>query len=103
MPDPISVASAEQQISSHIAKSGIQLSRWYVGIAEDPDNRLFTEHNVPRDNYWWIYRELATKEAAAEVEKFFLDKGARGGGGGGTDKSVFAYAFVIGSNTKEES
>jgi hypothetical protein len=97
----ITVLLAEQQISEHIRESRRPLTDWYVGIAEDPEERLFTEHNVPKENYWWIHRELGSRVDAGEVEKFFLSKGAQGGGGGGTDESVFVYAYVVGPNTKE--
>ncbi len=101
--DIITVLLAEQQISEHITKSSRPLSAWYVGIAEDPEERLFKEHSVPRENYWWIYRDIGTKKSAEEVEKFFIDKGAKGAPGGGTDKTVFVYAYLTSQVTRESA
>ena len=74
---------------------------YYVGITNDIERRLFTEHNVSRENAWWIYREAVDKATAQSVEEYYLDKGMKGDTGGGTDDSVFVYCYEITSSTKE--
>ncbi len=35
-------------IKAHADKGGGGYSSWYCGIASDPDQRLFNDHNVPK-------------------------------------------------------
>ncbi len=89
-------------IDDHINKEGSGYSRWYVGIAADPKQRLFSDHNVSKENAWWIYREAFTDDDAREVEKFFLEqKGTQGGPGGGDKDTRFVYAYRITNTTRE--
>ncbi|MBR4681923.1 MAG: hypothetical protein IKP06_01275 [Elusimicrobiaceae bacterium] len=91
-----------QEIDDHIKKEGSGYPRWYVGITADPEQRLFSDHNVSKENAWWIYREAFTDNDAREVEKFFLEqKGTQGGPGGGDTDSRFVYAYRITSTTRE--
>ena len=51
---------------AHLQKSSKQYySNFYVGITNDIERRLFTEHNVSKENAWWIYR-TATDKATAQ-------------------------------------
>lgn len=91
-----------QEIDSHIQKEHSGYRNWYVGIAKDPRDRLFNDHNVTEHGGWWIYREAYSDTSAREVESFFLDyKGTQGGPGGGDEDSRFVYAYRITSATKE--
>ncbi|GIW62200.1 MAG: hypothetical protein KatS3mg090_0026 [Patescibacteria group bacterium] len=38
------------EIKSHMAQCGGSYSDWYVGIATDPRERLFIDHNVDEKN-----------------------------------------------------
>ncbi len=69
-------------------------SDWYVGIASDPRQRLFTDHNVDEKNGIWIYEPAASAEVARAVEQAYLDTGHDGGAGGGDADSVYVYAYV---------
>ena len=89
-----------QEIDSYIRREGSSYHNWYVGIAKDPRNRLFNEHNV--SGVWWIFCEAFSDTRAREVESFFLEqKGTQGGPGGGDKDSRFVYAYRITSTTKE--
>ena len=89
------------QIIAHINKEGGSYSSWYVGIASDPKQRLFNDHQVPKENAWFIYREAYTAEDARVVEKYILDNHHTDGGGGGGDsttKFVYAYKKTVHTN-----
>ncbi len=87
---------------AHLQKSSKEYySDFYVGITNDIERRLFTEHNVHKDNAWWIWREATNKATAQAVEEYYLDKGMKGDTGGGTDDSTYVYCYEITSYTKE--
>ena len=91
-----------QEINDHLAKSGRQYySDFYIGITNDVQRRMFDEHNVRRENSWWIYRTADSSEIARDVEKYFIDKGMRGGDGGGDDSSTIVYCYAVGPTTVE--
>ena len=74
-------------------------SECYVGITSDVDDRLFGDHNVPKENGHWIYRTAISDTVAREIEKHFLDSGMDGGGGGGDATSKIVYAYKKTSST----
>lgn len=90
-------------IYEHLKKDvdGNNYGKFYVGITNDIDRRLFSEHNVPRNGHWRIHREAINKEHAQAVEEHFLAKGMKGDTGGGTDDSVWVYCYKISLNTIE--
>ena len=92
--------SVTHDIHQHILSQRGKPSDWYVGIASDTD-RLFVDHNVPRENAWWIHRMCETAEIARAVEKAFLDWGCKGGGGGGDYTTKIVYAYLITTSTRE--
>jgi hypothetical protein len=90
------------EITAHIRKSGSQYySEWYAGIASDIEKRLFEDHNVQRENAWWIYSKANSEDEARQAESDLLELGCKGGGGGGDEDTVFVYAYKITSTTKE--
>lgn len=91
-----------QDIDGHIKKEGSSYNNWYVGIAKDPNDRLFNDHNVQKENAWWIFRNALSDTIAREIETFFLEKkGTQGGSGGGSKDTCFVYAYRITNNTIE--
>ena len=90
-----------EDIESHMAKRGGDIDDWYVGIAEKPRERLFDDHSVDEDNGTWIYRTASSDSVARDIEKHFVDKGAKGGTGGGSKDSTAVYAYKITSATQE--
>ena len=62
--------------------------RWTIGITEAPDRRK-EEHNYPERWFEWL---ADSEQDARNMEKYFLDKGMNGAGGGG-DKPTYVYIF----------
>jgi hypothetical protein len=89
-------------IKEHIRACGAQYwSEWYVGIAADARERLFTDHNVSEKGDSWIYRQAISEQAARDAEAELLDLGCKGGTGGGDENTDFVYAYKITQKTKE--
>ena len=60
-------------------------------------HRINYEHNISQANPY-ILKEAENTEAARMIEKYFLDRGCDGGGG--SESSVFVYAYKKGPRTK---
>lgn len=92
------------EINDHLIKGcgGGYYADYYVGITKDIEQRLFTDHNVPRKGYCYIFRKSNSENDARSIEKYFLDKGMRGGDGGGDGQSVFVYVYKIVKGTTKE-
>ena len=89
-------------IEQYILNNGGLFRNWYVGIASNPDQRLFNDHNVIQNGGAWIYDWAATEQDARQVEKYLLDThGTKGGTGGGDHTTRAVYAYRIGSHTIE--
>lgn len=85
-----------------MAQGGGRYSDWYVGIASNPRQRLFNDHNVQENGYGWIFREAFNPESARDVEAHFTDTlGADGDTGGGDNTTKFVYAYKKSSYTRE--
>ncbi|PIQ92489.1 MAG: hypothetical protein COV70_00475 [Parcubacteria group bacterium CG11_big_fil_rev_8_21_14_0_20_39_22] len=94
--------SIKVDIKAYIQNNGGAYSDWYVGIASDPKERLFTDHNVSEKGGAWIYREAESSSAAREVEEYFINTlGTDGGSGGGDYSTKSVYAYKKTSTTKE--
>ncbi len=87
-------------IYNHLAGE-TNFSSYYVGITNDIERRLFNEHNVPKSNHWRIHREAVNDKHARAVEKHFIDRGMRGGSGGGDNGSIWVYCYKITNYTIE--
>lgn len=95
---------AYDEIKNFIIKntSGMDYRSWYVGIADDPKRRLFTDHNVKKEVGPWIHRQCYSDTSAREVEQALIKNlKTQGGPGGGDDSTVFVYAYGIKNYTKE--
>lgn len=87
-------------IKNHVAKCQDAPSSWYAGITDDPEGRLFSDHNVDKANGAWIYRGADTEEAARAAEVRLLNGGFDGGTGGGNGGDTrYVYAFRKTHNT----
>lgn len=76
-------------------------SDWYVGIASDPQKRLFDDHAVSEKNGRWIYIEADSISEARDAESMFLELGYDGARGGGNDDTLFVYAYLKTRDTIE--
>ncbi|MDR0722743.1 MAG: hypothetical protein LBF75_08165 [Treponema sp.] len=91
-----------EEIESYIRTYGNVFTKWYVGITSDIDQRLFSDHNVSKDEQYYIWRRAKTSDIAREIEKHFIDvHKTKGGPGGGDNKSDCVYAYKIIESTKK--
>jgi len=82
------------EFEKYINKRGGAATSWYAGVAADPEDRLFNGHSVLRDSDAWIYDKAYSAEAAASIERYFIEVvGTDGGGGGWTETSNWAYLY----------
>jgi len=86
--------SIEHEIDGLIQKSGANYREWYVGVAINPRERLFTGHNVSEKSGTWIFKDTGSETAAREIEASFLKKGCKGGSMQ-KDSSRHVYAYKI--------
>lgn len=90
-------------IESRVEARGGDWWQWYVGVAADAENRLFSDHNVCRVGDAWIYSTAPTSQVAREVEAYLLKThGAQGGTGGGDDDTRTVYAYRTADHTLDE-
>lgn len=84
-----------------IDKHGTSYHQFYVGIASDLNDRLRNGHNLDETiPCIWSTSPLHTSIVRA-IEKYFLDKGAKGGPGGGDVDTQYIYAYLITPQTRE--
>ncbi len=80
-------------IKKHADKEGSGYNNWYCGIASDVDQRLFNDHNVPKEDSWWIKRNAENEQDARDTEEYLLSLGFDGGEGGGENTTIHIYAY----------
>jgi len=88
---------------AYMRQHGGRWADWYIGIAEDPRVRLFSDHNVNESSDPWIHSHAGTDATARSIEQYFLRYGCAGGPGGGSTRSCFVYAYKIASHTNENN
>lgn len=76
-------------------------SRWYVGIATYPRDRLFHDHNVNERTGERIYLDAVSEQNARDTEKYLLDNYPFRGGTGGGSNPRYIYAYKITPTTVE--
>lgn len=89
------------QICEHADKESSGYKNWYCGIASNPKERLFNDHNVPEKNSWWIHSNAQTEQNARDTEQYLLKLGFKGGEGGGDSTTIHVYAYKILNTTIE--
>lgn len=92
---------AANEIATYMSQHGGPLSGWYVGIAKDPRDRLFVDHNVSENPDAWIFVPCDSDSVARQVENHFLRQGCLGGDGGGSVASEYVYAYKITPYTRQ--
>lgn len=63
-----------------------------IGITDDPDRRKSEHENDGKNVKFWKQWEADSETVARNVEKYFLDKGMKGGTGGDT-RGKHVYVF----------
>jgi len=87
------------EIVAHIDAQGYAYSEWYSGIAADWKERLFDDHQVPREGHAYIARQCYNDEDVRVVETALLKLGCAGDTGGGDETTVYVYAYRKGTMT----
>lgn len=67
---------------------------WYVGVAADPEGRLFIDHLVNRQTGAWIYWKADSAAMARQIERDYHDLGHDGDPGGRDADRVYVYAYI---------
>jgi hypothetical protein len=83
------VAAIESKVSSI---PGSSYQEWYIGITNDPKRRRKEHEDEGKVTRYWNVWDAETEETAGKVEAYFIDKGMKGGTGGG-DGSKYVYIF----------
>ena len=65
---------------------------WTIGITNDPERRKNEHKNEGRIVSYWSHWKANSETIARNVEKYFIDKGMKGGGGGG-ENPRYVYVF----------
>ena len=89
------------KIIEHVKDRGGLYSSWYIGIASNPRDRLFSDHNVSEKNGCWIFRNAQTERSARAIEEHLLKLGFDGGNGGGDTNTTYVYVYKKTTTTEE--
>jgi len=90
----------QKEIKDYIDQVGGAYSSWYVGISENPRERLFNDHGVIEKTDRWIFRTASSSQIARSIEAYFVDTlGTDGGKGGGDEDARSVYAYKKNSHT----
>jgi hypothetical protein len=101
------LANTEKQvvinIQNHMNKEGGTPFEWYVGITNNPEDALFSRHNVSRLSGKWIYDACFNNQSARNVESYFINTiKTDGGPGGGDTYSLYVYAYRKTTSTSQD-
>ena len=82
--------ASEAEIKAAIEGIVTYYSVYTIGLTDNPERRRI-EHGNPM---FWHQWNAASEQAARNVEAYFIDKGMKGGtgGGGGAD---YVYIFLV--------
>ena len=78
--------ATESEIKSAIELLVNNYSAWTIGVTDNPAWRKI-QHGSPSSWYEW---NANTELSARKIKKYFLDKGMKGGAGGGAN---YVYIF----------
>jgi predicted GIY-YIG superfamily endonuclease len=85
--------STESEIKTAIqGVVGSNYSSWYIGITANPKQRREQHEADGKDTKYWREWKADSETAARNIEAYFLEKGMKGGEGGG-DKPTYVYIY----------
>jgi len=67
-------------------------SAWVIGVTDDPNRRRKEHEDEGRDTRYWTHWKADAETIARVVEMYFLEKGMKGGSGGGAHP---AYVYIF--------
>ncbi|MEM6260717.1 MAG: hypothetical protein AAGI37_20915 [Planctomycetota bacterium] len=71
-PNILSVQQLKFQVIAHVKAYGGDFTRWYVGVADDPERALFEKHGVDRERGVWVFRQAMSFRAVENAQTFFI-------------------------------
>jgi hypothetical protein len=87
-------------LDAFIKDGGGGYPAWYVGVASDARDRLFSDHGVKEEGDLWIYRRTSFSGVAREIKDYFVNTlGTDGGAGRGVVIIDMVYAYKKASHT----
>lgn len=84
----------KMDIMNQIGRYGGNYSNWYVGISENPRDRLFDQHGIDEQCGPWIIRWALSTDIARCIQRYFIEVLGTDGGSGEEDaeaRAVYAY------------
>lgn len=92
-----------QKITEHLKNSGRRYySEFYIGISDNAQSRLFTDHHVEKEHSWWLYITADSQETALAVKRYYMNLGMRGDENSGNVNSKMVYCYVVTPLTTEK-
>jgi predicted GIY-YIG superfamily endonuclease len=82
----------ESELKAAIQRKVITYSVWTIGITDDPERRKKEHENEGKSVEYWSHWKADTEAIARAVEAYFIDKGMKGGTGGG-EHPTYVYVF----------
>ena len=103
---PPSTSNADRfinEIDDYVSQHGGRVAAygWYVGVTDDPEPRLFGEHNVDENEDAWIYSAPVDFEIAIRTRDHFIDRGFLGDKDRPERGDLHVYAYRITLDTIE--
>jgi hypothetical protein len=65
---------------------------WTVGITDDPARRKREHEDEGKSCTYWSHWKADTETIARDIESYFINKGMKGGTGGG-EHPTYVYVF----------
>lgn len=90
-----SKADLLDKLDEYLEQYAEDVTEWYVGITENPMQRLYDQHGVSQDYGRKKYLKSYSTDIAREVEQRFLDIGLQGGDGGGDQDAKYVYIYKM--------
>jgi hypothetical protein len=82
----------ESEIVQAIEQSVTDYKLWTIGITDDPVRRKAEHESKGENTKYWKEWEADSEAIARNVESYFLNKGMKGGTGGG-EHPTYVYIF----------
>jgi len=82
----------ESELKAAIQRKVITYSMWTIGITDNAERRKKEHEDEGKSVRHWSHWKADTEAIASVVEAYFIDKGMKGGTGGG-ERPTYVYVF----------
>jgi predicted GIY-YIG superfamily endonuclease len=83
---------AELKSAIERKRGSLSYSDWYIGITDDTKRRRAEHENEGKICIYWSDWKADSEAIARNVEAYFIDRGMKGGTGGG-EHPTYVYVF----------